>query len=161
MKNCRPCLTALSLFWFLWDIKEPTLLFVKCRGHRPWWCGTTVKWAGWEMNWDASLVSFPVPVLSHRGQFNKELEVHCNAWPSRSGFHYHHHHHHHVSSRQYARQASTLSDQHFLSCVLPSSSSPLCFTLSQPSVTWGLLWSLSAFGLPADFVPRASMLPQQ
>ena len=45
--------------------------------------------------------------------------------------------------------------------LLPSSSSPLCFTLSQPSVTWGLLWSLSAFGLPADFVPRASMLPQQ
>ena len=70
------------------------------------------------MNWDASLVSFPVPVLSHRGQFNKELEVHCNAWPSRSGFHYHHHHHHHhhVLSRQYAHQASTLSDQHFLSC---------------------------------------------
>ena len=117
MKNRRPCLTALSLFWFLWDIKEHTLLFVKCRGRRPRWCGTTVKWAGWEMNWDASLVSFPVPVLSHCGQFNKELEVHCNAWPSRSGFHYHHHHHHHhVSSRQYARQASTPSDQHFLSC---------------------------------------------
>ena len=75
MKNCSPCLTALSLFWFLWDIKEPTLLFVKCRQHRPWWCGTTVKWAGWEMNWDASLVSFPVTVLSHRGQFNKDVEV--------------------------------------------------------------------------------------
>ena len=101
MKNCRPCLTALSLFWFLWDIKEPTLLFVKCRGCKPRWCGTTVKWAGWKMNWDASLVSFPVTVLSHRGQFNKELEVYSNAWPSRSGFH---HHHHHVSSRQYERK---------------------------------------------------------
>ena len=75
MKNRRPCLTALSLFWFLWDIKEPILLFVKCRGHRPRWCGTTVKWAGWKMNWDASLVSFPVTVLSHRGQFNKDVEV--------------------------------------------------------------------------------------
>ena len=90
-------------------------MFVKCRGRRPQWCGTTVKWAGWEMNWDASLVSFPVTVLSHRGQFNKELEVYCNAWPSRSGFH-HHHHHHYVSSCQYARQASMLSDQHFLFC---------------------------------------------
>ena len=115
MKNHGPCLTALSLYWFLWDIKEATLLFVKRRGHRPWWCGTTVKWAGWEMNSDASLVSFPVPVLSHHGQFNKELEEYCNAWPSRSGFH-HHHHHHYVSSRQYVHQASMLSDQHFLSC---------------------------------------------
>ena len=34
-KNRRSRLTALTLTWFLWDIKEPTPLFEKCRGCRP------------------------------------------------------------------------------------------------------------------------------
>ena len=36
-KNCKPGLTALSLIWFLWDVKEPTPL-EKSRGRRPQWC---------------------------------------------------------------------------------------------------------------------------
>ena len=41
-KNRRSCLTALSLIWFLWDVKEPTPLFQKRRGRRPQnWCGQT------------------------------------------------------------------------------------------------------------------------
>ena len=40
-KNRRPRLTAVSLFRLLWDVKESTMLFVKSRGRRPWWCGTT------------------------------------------------------------------------------------------------------------------------
>ena len=39
MKNHRLHLTALTLLWFLWDIKEPTPLFQKVGGHRPRWCG--------------------------------------------------------------------------------------------------------------------------
>ena len=39
--------------------------------------------------------------------------------------------------------------------LLSSSSTQLCFTLSQLSITWGLLWSLPAFGLPAGFVNAA------
>ena len=36
----RPCrLTALTLTWFLWEVKEPTTLFEKSRGRRPRWCG--------------------------------------------------------------------------------------------------------------------------
>ena len=38
-KDRRSRLTALSLVWFLWDIKEPTPLFEKSRGRRPRWCG--------------------------------------------------------------------------------------------------------------------------
>ena len=37
-KNCKSGLTALSLIWFLWDVKEPTPL-EKSRGRRPRWCG--------------------------------------------------------------------------------------------------------------------------
>ena len=36
-KNYKPGLTALSLIWFLWDVKEPTPL-EKSRGRRPQWC---------------------------------------------------------------------------------------------------------------------------
>ena len=91
-----------------------------------------------------------VTVLSHRGQFNKELEEYCNAWPSRLVFHkHHHHHHHHVSSHQYTRKVSMLSNNTFCLVqplwLLPSSWTPLCFTLSQMSVTWGLLFKI-AFG---------------
>ena len=46
MKNLRTRLTVLSLFWFLWDVKEPTLLFVKSRGRKPRWCGTTFHGLG-------------------------------------------------------------------------------------------------------------------
>ena len=35
MKNRRSCLTALSLIWFLWDVKEPTSLFKKSRTQTP------------------------------------------------------------------------------------------------------------------------------
>jgi len=42
-KNCRPRLTALSPFLFLWGVKEPmttpTLLFVESRDRGPWWGG--------------------------------------------------------------------------------------------------------------------------
>ena len=33
------CLTALTLIWFLRDVKEPTPLFEKSRGRRPRWRG--------------------------------------------------------------------------------------------------------------------------
>ena len=47
MKNHTSRLTALSLIWFLWDVKEPTPLFDKSRGHRPWWCGQPLLgWVG-------------------------------------------------------------------------------------------------------------------
>ena len=39
-------LTALSLFWFLWDVKELTLLFVNSRRRRPRWRGTTFHGLG-------------------------------------------------------------------------------------------------------------------
>ena len=32
-ENRRSRLTALTLIWFLWDVKEPTPLFEKSRGH--------------------------------------------------------------------------------------------------------------------------------
>ena len=35
MKNRRFRLTALLLLWFLWDVKEPTLLFEKITGRKP------------------------------------------------------------------------------------------------------------------------------
>ena len=38
-KNRRSRLTALSLIWFLWDVKEPTPLFEKSRGRRRRWRG--------------------------------------------------------------------------------------------------------------------------
>ena len=44
MKNQRSHLTALSLF--LWDVKEPTPLFKKSRGCRPWWCGQPSRVVG-------------------------------------------------------------------------------------------------------------------
>ena len=37
-KNRRFRLIALSLIWFLWDVKEPTPLFEKSRGRGPRWC---------------------------------------------------------------------------------------------------------------------------
>jgi len=30
----------------MWDIKEPTLLFEKSRGLRPWWCGQPLRVVG-------------------------------------------------------------------------------------------------------------------
>ena len=32
-------LTALSLIWFFWNVKELTPLFEKRKGRRPRWCG--------------------------------------------------------------------------------------------------------------------------
>ena len=52
-KNRRSHFTALALIWFLWDIKEHTPLFEKCRGHRPQWCGqpshitSFTSWVEW------------------------------------------------------------------------------------------------------------------
>ena len=52
-KNHRSCLTALTLTWFLWDIKEPTPVFEKCRGCRPRRCGqpshvtSFTSWVEW------------------------------------------------------------------------------------------------------------------
>ena len=52
-KNHRSCLAALTLTWFLWDIKEPTPLFEKCRGCRPRRCGqpshvtSFTSWVEW------------------------------------------------------------------------------------------------------------------
>ena len=47
-KNRRSRLTALSLIWFLWDIKEPTPLFEKSRGRRPRWRGQPfLGWVGY------------------------------------------------------------------------------------------------------------------
>ena len=43
-------LTALTLIWLLWDVKEPTPLFEKSRGRRPRCCGHTTSftsWVGW------------------------------------------------------------------------------------------------------------------
>ena len=53
MKNRRSHLTALTLSWFFWDIKEATPLFEKSRGCRPRCCGQPTQitlftsWAGW------------------------------------------------------------------------------------------------------------------
>ena len=52
-KNRRSRLTALTLIWFLWDVKEPTPLFKKSRGRRPRCCGqpshitSFTSWVGW------------------------------------------------------------------------------------------------------------------
>ena len=59
-------------------MKEPTPLFVKSRGRRIRWCGTTfhgLPWAGWGLkglifSWDVS----PVTVLSHPGKLNKDKD---------------------------------------------------------------------------------------
>ena len=74
-KKHRPPLTTLSLFRFVWDIKVPTLLFIKSRGCKPQWYGTTfhVGNEGVDINRDASPVSSPVAVLSYCGKFNKVL----------------------------------------------------------------------------------------
>ena len=46
-------LRALTLIWFLWDVKEPTPLFEKSRGRRPRCCGqpslitSFSSWVGW------------------------------------------------------------------------------------------------------------------
>ena len=53
MKNRRSRLTALTLIWFLWDVKEPTPLFEQSRGCRPRCCGqpslitSVTSWVGW------------------------------------------------------------------------------------------------------------------
>ena len=52
-KNRRSRLTAITIIWFLWDIKEPTPLFEKSRGRRPRCCGqpthitSFTSWVGW------------------------------------------------------------------------------------------------------------------
>ena len=52
-KNRRSRLTALTLIWFLWDVKERTPLFEKSSGRRPRWCGqpslitSFTSWVGW------------------------------------------------------------------------------------------------------------------
>ena len=45
-KNRRSRLTALSLIWFLWDVKEPTPLFEKSRDPDPGGVAD-LSWAGW------------------------------------------------------------------------------------------------------------------
>ena len=40
--------TALSLIWFLWDVKEPTPLWEKSSERRPWGCGQPfLGWVGY------------------------------------------------------------------------------------------------------------------
>ena len=60
-KNRRSRLTALSLIWFLWDVKEPTPLFEKSRGRTRRWCGQPshiIRIMGWvgtvssQMDWE-------------------------------------------------------------------------------------------------------------
>lgn len=68
MKNRRFRFIALSLCCFLKDVKEPTLLFIKYKGRRPRWCGTTFDGVGNE-GVDASPISSSVTVLGHRGKF--------------------------------------------------------------------------------------------
>ena len=48
-KNRMSRLTALSLTWFLWDVKGLTPLFEKNgRGCRPRWCGQSfLGWVGY------------------------------------------------------------------------------------------------------------------
>ena len=47
-KNRRARLTALTLIWFSWDVKEPTPLFEKSRGRRPRWRGQPfLGWVGY------------------------------------------------------------------------------------------------------------------
>ena len=52
-KNRRSRLTALTLMWFLWDVKEPTPLLEKSRGRRPRCCRkpshitSITPWVGW------------------------------------------------------------------------------------------------------------------
>ena len=48
-KNLTPRLTALSLSWLLWDVQEPTVLFLKSRDKEfktPVTCGTTFHGLG-------------------------------------------------------------------------------------------------------------------
>ena len=45
MKNHRSHLTALTLIFFLREVKEPIALFKKSRGRRSWWCGQ--PFLGW------------------------------------------------------------------------------------------------------------------
>ena len=56
------------MFCFLKDVKEPTLPFVKYKGHRPWWCGRTFDGVS-NKGVDASPVSSFVTVLGHHGKF--------------------------------------------------------------------------------------------
>ena len=47
-KNCRSYLTAISLIWFLWEVKEPTSLFEKSGEQRRRWCGQPfLGWVGY------------------------------------------------------------------------------------------------------------------
>ena len=67
------------MFWFLWDVKRPTLLFViiNSRRRRPRWCGTTFHGLGGnegvEITWDAIPILSPVTELSHPCKFNKGM----------------------------------------------------------------------------------------
>ena len=45
-KNRRSRLTALSLIWFSWDVKEPIPLFEKSRGRSPGGVAN-LSWAGY------------------------------------------------------------------------------------------------------------------
>ena len=46
MKNRKFHFIALSLFCFLKDVNDPTLLFVKYKVRRPRWCGTAFDGVG-------------------------------------------------------------------------------------------------------------------
>ena len=65
MKNRRSRLTALTLIWFLWDVKEPTPLFEKSRGRRPRWCGQPPRVVGLgrdgHLAWDLCVPFVPIP----------------------------------------------------------------------------------------------------
>ena len=84
-KNRRSRLTALSLIWFLWDVKERTPLFEKSRGRRRRWCGqpshsirimgsvgTVSSWMNWERLPVAPLYADVLAYCSHVNLYCKD-----------------------------------------------------------------------------------------
>ena len=102
--------------------KRTNTQFVKSRGRRPWFCGTTfygrVGNEGVDINWDTSPVSSPFTVLSHRGEFKKDHHhyQHLHYHPRRHPppppppppppHHHHHHHLHYHHHRHYLQHDS-------------------------------------------------------
>ena len=82
-KNRRSRLTALSLIWFLWDVKEPTPLFEKSRGRTRRWCGQpshSIRIMGWvgtvssQMDWERLPV---VPLYADVRAYCSDVNLFC------------------------------------------------------------------------------------
>ena len=85
MKNRKPHLTALSLFWLLLDEKELTLLFLKRSGgggrggRRPRWRWQNLSGSGWEMQgvditWDV-IPSLPKIIFTKNVNHSWKLNI--------------------------------------------------------------------------------------